>query len=172
MLILKTNLLYDKLLSTNKRREILIQKTKLSFITIMILFIQLFIFCYAEEEVQIYQGLEIKVLEIKRANSLEKAMGTLRPKKKGYEFAIIYLSIKWTENKRGIHIEKSELELIDIDGNKYEYIFGGVVQNAKEGPTSTLDIAFAVPLNTKLKTLKIKTISFDLEKFEKEKNNN
>jgi hypothetical protein len=150
----------------------MIKKTKYLSIILTIFFIQLFIFSYKEEEIHIYQGLEIKVIEMKRADSWTYQDKTYKANE-GYEFVIVCLNIKWTEDNREFWVRRAKSGLVDINGNKHELIdlALGTIPLATT-ISSTQEIAFSVPLNTRFKTLKIYTLSFDLERFEKERNDN
>lgn len=110
---------------------------------------------------QTYQGVEIKLIGVRRMASFQQGTAILRPTSPGDEIAVIQVEFKSTSGPKELKLNHSEMSITDAQDAKH---------NPAEDLTFTLsdksalpwDIAFVVPKNGQLKTLELAGAKFDL----------
>lgn len=87
----------------------------------------------------------------------------------GQEIAVVCLSLTKSPESKVEGVSFGDFWLYDVEENKFRSLFANMYIGSFPQPTSTVEVPFAVPKGSQLKTFQVEGVSFDLEEPKTEK---
>lgn len=116
------------------------------------------------QRAQKYQGVEVRVVDVQQVKQLKPQGGGITSVTTGSDnkFVNVRIEIVWSGNQQELTLAQSDLELIDVDGKKYQADVFPTDPSSGGKKTTTEEIAFIVPDNVQPKSFCMGKICFKL----------
>ena len=113
---------------------------------------------------QAYQGVQLSVLGVQRVGEL-RSSGPITAVRtgEGFEFAVVRLEITWPAAQQELPLDRTQVQLSDAQGEKYEPAVWALAPLSSGGKSTTVEeIPFRVPRGRQLKTFCVGQTCFNL----------